>query len=598
MADSRKLIVEVIGDTRNLERSFRRSQQSAKQFEGTIQRTGRSLARSFAGASAALLGAGGLVYGLQQSVKAAVEAEQVLAQTEQAVKNAGLSWFLYGKRIQAVTLAQSRISGFMDEQLLGTFSAFVRRTGDVNQALKLNALAADIARGANIDLETASKTVLRALGGQARGLAILGVQVRKGATSTELITALQDKFAGSSERFAKTAAGTFARFNVALDETKETLGQALLPTLTKYLNQATRWLENTDNQKKLQGAVKTGVDITAKSIEVLTNTVTYLSDSFARLSDENRRERSGGLLGVFEAIQEDAYNVGGAMYDLAARVGLVGDEARKTTVQLQEMSVWADPARAMAAGLASGRPWADPARASIPGTRRRDRPEDVIRRAGLTQTARNAQRNLFFDNSLTRLLDRSQDIPGLRARKAELGRIADLIRAQIAIVKDVTRRLNLEDKLVSVLREQKAIQDEITAGIKEANQALKERADAIKSAILDRLQRRQTDVLNRRALADAQDALRIARRIGGPSGIEAARRGVQDVRFDIARARLERAPASLAGGRFALGNVVTINVNGSDSPEAVAQKVVTILQRNGKKQTKQRRGPYADQRAQ
>jgi hypothetical protein len=210
--------------------------------------------------------------------------------------------------------------------------------------------------------------------------------------------------------------------------------------------------------------------------------------------------------------------------------------------------------------------------------------------AALT-TARRDRRLARFFAGIERRMFREVEGQPLRAQAATLGAIAEQIRGQLQITKGTQRRLELEDRLISVLRQQQDVYAQITAEIEAANQLLKDRAEDIKSAVLERLERRRTDVLNRRALADAKEALRIARLIGGPKGIQEALRGVQDVRFDILRAQIERAPATLtAGGVFTLGGVITINVNGVTDPEKVAAAVAAALQRRTRRMRRQRRG--------
>jgi hypothetical protein len=189
-------------------------------------------------------------------------------------------------------------------------------------------------------------------------------------------------------------------------------------------------------------------------------------------------------------------------------------------------------------------------------------------------------------------MNRLQDL-SLRRQLSRLKTIAQEVRARLAVTKDATRRLTLEDKLLEILREQKSVQGEIADQIREANQALKDRADAIKSAVIERLQRRQTNVLNRRALDEAREQLRIARLTGGPVGIKQARQAVADAQFDILRTRLENAPARLTrGGQFAFGGVV-INIHGVTDPEAVANRVAAVLKRRARRTTTQSRGNKA-----
>lgn len=57
------------------------------------------------------------------------------------------------------------------------------------------------------------------------------------------------------------------------------------------------------------------------------------------------------------------------------------------------------------------------------------------------------QRNTFFDNTIGRLLDQSQD-GSLRQQIAKLKHVGDLITQRIAATKDVTRRLTLEQQLL------------------------------------------------------------------------------------------------------------------------------------------------------
>ena len=67
-----------------------------------------------------------------------------------------IAWHLLALFIkQAPFLAiqsQSRLAALDDEELSDSFTTILRVTGDVNRSLELNALAADIARGKQIDL--------------------------------------------------------------------------------------------------------------------------------------------------------------------------------------------------------------------------------------------------------------------------------------------------------------------------------------------------------------------------------------------------------------------------------------------------------------
>src|SRR6185503_2293312 len=213
---ARKLIVEVVGDTSQLEKSYRRAEQGTKRFGQSVEKAGRGavvasvgfrgLGRSVAFASSAFLGGAGIVTAITSTVQAAEESQRVLGQTRNAVERSGLAWGQYSDQIQKASLATAQLSGFDDEQLLATFSNLVRRTGDVNRALALNALAANVARGRNISLEQASGLVLKASIGNVGALRRLGISIGKHATALQALDLLQRKYAGSAAAYGKTAA--------------------------------------------------------------------------------------------------------------------------------------------------------------------------------------------------------------------------------------------------------------------------------------------------------------------------------------------------------------------------------------------------------
>ena len=159
-----------------------------------------------------------------------------------------------------------------------------------------------------------------------------------------------------------------------------------------------------------------------------------------------------------------------------------------------------------------------------------------------------AQRNQWFDAKIARELNRLQDL-GLRGQLARLRAVAQEVRQRLTVTKDATYRLTLEDQLLDIYREQRSVQEQITAAVQEANAALKERAAAIKNAVLEKLQRRQTSILNQRAIAEAKEQLQDR----PPAGWRHHRRQATawpTPASNRLQAKLEAAPARLtAGGR-------------------------------------------------
>ena len=107
------------------------------------------------------------------------------------------------------------------------------------------------------------------------------------------VIALSETFEGQADAAANTFAGRLARFKIAIDEAKESLGQALLPLLERFAKFATDILA-----PALQGIVD---GLTGKKKSVVPS------------------------LGMFEEKTNDAedagYNLGTALRDLGSGLG-------------------------------------------------------------------------------------------------------------------------------------------------------------------------------------------------------------------------------------------------------------------------------------
>jgi len=244
-------------------RAADRQTREMKELDRATRSTssGMKQLRNFAGTLAAGVGIYGLAGALRASVTAAKEEELVLGQTMIAVKAAGLEWDRYVDRINSVIRVQSQL-GFDDEKLMQTFSLFVRRTKDVNAALKLNELAVDVARGRYIDLEQASLLVLKASLGQAGALRRVGIDAKAGASSVELLTLLTKSYGGAAAEASQTATGASDRLVVEWENMKEVLGRGLLPAVTDVADRLAKFFGDSENQRvvqeKMNSAIETG----------------------------------------------------------------------------------------------------------------------------------------------------------------------------------------------------------------------------------------------------------------------------------------------------------------------------------------------------
>jgi len=222
-----------------------------KQLETTGEKAQFALKKAALPAAAAVAG---LAAAMGDAVKAAMDDEksqQMLARQLKATTGATDDQI---KSVEKYITAQGRNLGITDDQLRPALAGLVRVTKDVNEAQNAASLAMDIAAAKGVSLETVSKALERAYGGNTAALAKLDPSVRDmikgGATLEEVFAKMTGTFGGAAKEASNTAAGGFAKLKLSLDETKESIGAALLPVLQKvlpYLQKAADWAQ--DNPK-------------------------------------------------------------------------------------------------------------------------------------------------------------------------------------------------------------------------------------------------------------------------------------------------------------------------------------------------------------
>jgi hypothetical protein len=118
-------------------------------------------------------------------------------------------------------------------------AGLVRATMDIDEAQKAANLSMDIAAAKGMSLETVTKAMEKAYGGNMTALAKLSPELRQmikdGASMEEVMAEMAVTFGGAATDSANTAAGSMKRLGVALGEAKEGVGAALLPILEKAL---------------------------------------------------------------------------------------------------------------------------------------------------------------------------------------------------------------------------------------------------------------------------------------------------------------------------------------------------------------------------
>jgi hypothetical protein len=134
---------------------------------------------------------------------------------------------------------QGKLLGVTDDELRPALAGLARVTGSLPKAQKAASLAMDVAAAKGISLETASKALERAYGGNLNALSKIAPElkgmIKEGASAEQVMDALSKKFGGEAAKSAETTQGKFKRLKVSLDETKESIGEGMLPVIEAVL---------------------------------------------------------------------------------------------------------------------------------------------------------------------------------------------------------------------------------------------------------------------------------------------------------------------------------------------------------------------------
>lgn len=173
---------------------------------------------------------GSLVDFMGDAARAAMEDERSVAQLTATLKANVTAWDGSTDAIEDQIAAAEDLA-FADDDVRAGLGRLVTVTKDVNEALRLNRLAMDLARARGMALEEAAGLVAKVYNGQVGALRRAGVAIGDVKDRTAALAILQKTVAGQADAYATTTEGQFAAMRIALDEVNEDIGRALLPAM-------------------------------------------------------------------------------------------------------------------------------------------------------------------------------------------------------------------------------------------------------------------------------------------------------------------------------------------------------------------------------
>lgn len=230
MAISIPIISEFVGD------GIKKAQKEFKQLEGVGAKAQFALKKAAVPATAAIAG---LAAVMKDATQAAIEdaaAQNELRRTLETMIGATNDEVAAVERWIAATEDAVNVA---DDELRPAYAALMRATGDFEETQTSLNLALDIAAATGKPLETVTKALTKAYGGNMTALERLDPALREGikagASLDDVMQSLTDVFGGAASDAAGTLAGRLEGTKVSMANLSENIGYALLPVLEKVI---------------------------------------------------------------------------------------------------------------------------------------------------------------------------------------------------------------------------------------------------------------------------------------------------------------------------------------------------------------------------
>lgn len=258
---ARRISVELVGDSRDLERAFKRASRAGSGFNKTISALGK------VGIGGAAVGFGVLAVAMKRGFGEFMDAQKVAAQTAAVLKSTGGVANVTAKHVDVLAGALSRMSSIDDEaiaageNMLLTFTNIRNAVGKGPKIFDKATLAVlDMSVAMGKDIPSTAIMVGKALNDttvNAKGtitgwsaLRRVGVQVtptmmKMAAAFIKagqpmkaqllLLKELRTEFGGSGRQFGLTLTGQFNKLRNALDEVTGAFAEGLAPVVQRVV---------------------------------------------------------------------------------------------------------------------------------------------------------------------------------------------------------------------------------------------------------------------------------------------------------------------------------------------------------------------------
>lgn len=215
-------------------KSFKQLETASDKVKFVLKAGAVAGVAAFAAIGAAAYQAGQALVGY---AKMAAQDQKSTKQLELSIKSATKATDAQIESVNDWIDTVQRATGVADDDLRPAYARIIRSTKDFDKAQRLLRLALDVSAATGKPLKTVTEALSKAYDGSTTAIGKLGLGYDKaklkGMEFSEVQKDLEKRFSGSALENANTFEGVMNRFNITMDELKETLGAAILPYLQK-----------------------------------------------------------------------------------------------------------------------------------------------------------------------------------------------------------------------------------------------------------------------------------------------------------------------------------------------------------------------------
>jgi len=229
---NRTLKLSILADVDDLKKKLGEADKAVEDNSNQIAEFGKKAALAFAAVGAA---ATAFAY---SAVKAAAEDEKARKSLEQTIRSSTKATDEQIASIDTYITKQSIATATTDDVLRPAFARLIRSTNDVAKAQDLLSLSQEIATATGKPLEVVANALGKSFDGQNTALGKLGLGIDAATLKTmsheQIMQQLKGTYQGFIENEATNAEFKMRQLEIAFSETKEQIGNALLPIIKEF----------------------------------------------------------------------------------------------------------------------------------------------------------------------------------------------------------------------------------------------------------------------------------------------------------------------------------------------------------------------------